>query len=127
LLYVALQQASNPPSGLGHLDSRKDTLTITFELLPSSDTLLKRSKAKGKKRSEQNEKVIQVQLAQDKTALRSRKGDTGSVLWRARYVSIYSIFSLFSPQTAFEALNSLDLFYNNITVNWIVQFLTGPS
>lgn len=35
--------------------------------------------------NEIEEKTLEIQLAQDKTALRSRKGDTGSVLWRARY------------------------------------------
>jgi len=66
--------------GLGHVDSRKDTLSIDFELkafVPPSDPSIKKSKTK------QRDKTIEVVLAQDKTALRSRKGDTGSVLWRA--------------------------------------------
>jgi hypothetical protein len=35
--------------------------------------------------------VIEVELAQDPTSLRSRKGDTGSVLWRVRLGSFRSI------------------------------------
>jgi hypothetical protein len=33
------------------------------------------------------DKTIEIDVAQDTTALRSRKGDTGSVLWHARYDS----------------------------------------
>ena len=69
--------------GLGHVNSRKDTLSITFELKSpalESDPSVKRSK----KRRQGGDKTLEVELAQDKTALRSRKGDTGSVLWTAR-------------------------------------------
>jgi hypothetical protein len=74
---------------LGHVDSRKDTLPITFELKSpalQSDPSVKTSK---KRRRDGNE-TLEVELAQDKTALRSRKGDTGSVLWIARRVGIIS-------------------------------------
>jgi len=72
--------------GLGHVDSRKDVLDIDFDItLPSNDSP-DRSKARsGRRKIQVNEtKTITVTLAQDKTALRSRKGDTGSILWKAR-------------------------------------------
>jgi hypothetical protein len=63
------------------------TLSITFELKSGaleSDPSVKQSKRK--RRNGDITKTLEVELAQDKTALRSRKGDTGSVLWRARCV-----------------------------------------
>ncbi|KAG2346761.1 hypothetical protein BDR05DRAFT_1057353 [Suillus weaverae] len=101
LVYTALNQKpldlAGPDGfhGLGHVDSRKDTLSIRFELTapspptPSSGTteFKSASRSKGKSarrtRGEETPHVIEIELAQDKTALRSRKGDTGSVLWRA--------------------------------------------
>lgn len=86
-LYTSLSTEDSTSQGfrgLGHVDSRKDTLSITFELqapVRASDPSLR--KAKGKRR-DVSCKLIEVELAQDKTALRSRKGDTGSVLWKAR-------------------------------------------
>lgn len=77
--------------GLGHVDSRKDTLSIQFELTASSLPIPTKSASRSRKgksarqtRSEETPHVIEIELTQDKTALRSRKGDTGSVLWRAR-------------------------------------------
>jgi hypothetical protein len=101
LIYTALNQKpldlTGPDGfrGLGHVDSRKDTLSIRFELAaPSKPTsssgasefkLASRSrKSVRKAHGEESPHVIEIELAQDKTALRSRKGDTGSVLWRAR-------------------------------------------
>ncbi|KAF9244095.1 hypothetical protein BU15DRAFT_42236 [Melanogaster broomeanus] len=99
LLYTALNQAQTDligPDGyrgLGHVDSRKDTLTIQFELRPptatppSSNQYVKptrRGKHSRKKVSEDTlAKSVEMQIAQDPTALRSRNGDTGSVVWRA--------------------------------------------
>ena len=37
-----------------------------------------------KKRKSPMVRSVEIEIAQDKTALRSRKGDTGSVVWRAR-------------------------------------------
>ncbi|KAH7885801.1 putative methyltransferase-domain-containing protein, partial [Phlebopus sp. FC_14] len=95
LLYTSLNQAGISPDGyrgLGHVDSRKDSLTIQFELTPLPLTLSQppgstvRSK-KGKQHSRRSNldsrKLIEIEVAQDKTALWSRKGDTGSVVWRA--------------------------------------------
>lgn len=105
LVYTALNQkpvdliGTDGFRGLGHVDSRKDILSIRFELTapshqPSSpskaaeDNSMSKSrkgkstrKARGKDEAPQ---IFEIELAQDKTALRSRKGDTGSVLWRAR-------------------------------------------
>ncbi|KAF9461538.1 putative methyltransferase-domain-containing protein [Collybia nuda] len=100
LLYSSLQAKDTPDStlfrGLGHVDSRKDILTVTFELkafsgqpkteAPSLRTPRKHRHSKNTKtqKSEKiSSKTVEIELAQDKTALRTRKGDTGSVLWRA--------------------------------------------
>ncbi|KAH7922600.1 hypothetical protein BV22DRAFT_1016990 [Leucogyrophana mollusca] len=97
IAYTNLQQAKTVPvgpdgfRGLGHVDSRKDTLFIQFELkssvgrLTQTDGAATRRGKAGRKSKEfpASTKTIEVELAQDKTALRSRKGDTGSVLWRA--------------------------------------------
>lgn len=94
LLYTNLQQSPSEDKhtdhfrGLGHVDSRKDALSIKFDLkapVLHSDPSLK--KAKGKRR-EAGDRIVEIELMQDKTALRSRKGDTGSVLWRARCVPL---------------------------------------
>jgi hypothetical protein len=95
LLYTSLASLSAadgaaPFRGLGFLDARSDVLTVRLELSApdaSSDTMLRRRKAKKSgKRKKAEPEVVEVELAQDKTALNSRKGDTGSVLWQARYV-----------------------------------------
>lgn len=95
ILYSNLQSAGSDTEssgfrGLGHLDSRKDVLDIIFDLKGVSDSKSKDSR-KGKKSKAQrthesdnaNDKTIQIELYQDKTALRTRKGDTGSVIWKA--------------------------------------------
>ncbi|KAK2465685.1 hypothetical protein APHAL10511_002229 [Amanita phalloides] len=95
IIYSLLQSkpaASDKDSkfrGLGHVDSLTDVLDINFEIkLPSNNCPeggrpgSKRARSR-KRHVEINEKVIHVTLAQDKTALRTRKGDTGSVLWKA--------------------------------------------
>ncbi|KAG1728148.1 putative methyltransferase-domain-containing protein [Suillus paluster] len=100
LVYTALNQKplglTGPDGfrGLGHVDSRKDILSIRFELTapsppskPTDDKPASRSrKDKSAKKSRgvnEAPHTVEIELAQDKTALRSRKGDTGSVLWRA--------------------------------------------
>lgn len=50
---------------------------------PSQSSGKAKGRASRKKSNETEYATLEVQLAQDKTALRSRKGDTGSVLWRA--------------------------------------------
>lgn len=89
LLYSALNRTNTTlvgPDGfrgLGHLDSRKDTLTVQFELRPPI-TPQPAKKSKKKTSKEVVARVIEIEIAQDPTALRSRNGDTGSVVWRAR-------------------------------------------
>lgn len=69
--------------GLGYLDNHKDVLTLEFTY-PRPLKESTKSKGKAPKRKDAEMETLEVQLAQDKTALRTRKGDTGSVLWRAR-------------------------------------------
>ncbi|KAJ6518770.1 putative methyltransferase-domain-containing protein [Mycena sanguinolenta] len=81
ILYSTKSASSNEPRGLGYLDSRTDILTLEFELKAplASDAGI----SKAKRNTKIRDRIVEVQLAQDKTALRSRIGDTGSVVWRA--------------------------------------------
>ncbi|KAL0066078.1 Ribosomal protein lysine methyltransferase [Marasmius tenuissimus] len=102
LLYADLQ--SHTPSagtgatsfrGLGHIDSHKDELIVVFELnsvtspsvqVPSPSRPKKdsrRTRKSGKNIRSAQSLEVEVRILQDKTALRTRKGDTGSVLWHA--------------------------------------------
>ncbi|KIM62495.1 hypothetical protein SCLCIDRAFT_119592 [Scleroderma citrinum Foug A] len=102
LLYTALNRANTKPltgpdgyRGLGHVDSRKDMLTIQFTLTaPTEDASCtgiseqkqshkSSTRKQVKKRKSPMVRSVEIEIAQDKTALRSRKGDTGSVVWRA--------------------------------------------
>ncbi|PPQ79680.1 hypothetical protein CVT25_003254 [Psilocybe cyanescens] len=91
ILYSELQiggTASTDFRGLGYLDSRKDLLEIKFELknvlqAPPTTPGNSNKKSKSRKTPKDTTKTIEIELLQDKTALRSRKGDTGSVLWKA--------------------------------------------
>ncbi|GJE95861.1 Diaminohydroxyphosphoribosylamino-pyrimidine deaminase-like protein [Phanerochaete sordida] len=70
--------------GLGYLDNHKDVLSLEFTYPKKPQSAGKgKGKSSKKRSSEAQQETLEVQLAQDKTALRSRKGDTGSVLWRA--------------------------------------------
>ncbi|KAI0060752.1 hypothetical protein BV25DRAFT_1839546 [Artomyces pyxidatus] len=82
--------------GLGYVDSKEDRLTVRVELAPaqahsgSPDAVAPRTKPGGrsrklyKRKAREDEPVVhEFEVLQDKTALRSRTGDTGSVLWRA--------------------------------------------
>lgn len=73
--------------GLGYVDSRSPVLNIKIELdLPTNQPVSPNRRKKDLKgaKSQKRNMVIEVELAQDPTSLRSRKGDTGSVLWRVR-------------------------------------------
>ncbi|KAJ8473592.1 hypothetical protein ONZ45_g16236 [Pleurotus djamor] len=112
LLYTNLQNArlnlgrvddDSHFRGLGHVDSKTDTLEIRIELeaptkvvpvalnpSPSPSAFVDtKSGRRSHKRSHSNKTshpsniTLEAILWQDKTALRSRKGDTGSVLWKA--------------------------------------------
>ena len=101
-----MQDGGDSFRGLGYLDSHQDTLTLEFAV-PSHKTEEGIEVSKRKRRSKQGKKssianVQEVVIAQDKTALRSRKGDTGSVLWRARCVA--SVQCTFRPCVIFAVL-----------------------
>ncbi|KAI0633891.1 putative methyltransferase-domain-containing protein [Trametes polyzona] len=100
LLYTALAARRNTDTsagfrGLGHIDSHEDVLTLTLhlgvpEIVAEGAEAIKTSKrgargSHGKKprRKDVAEDTLEVEIFQDKTALRTRKGDTGSVLWHA--------------------------------------------
>ncbi|KAJ1306818.1 hypothetical protein OPQ81_007804 [Rhizoctonia solani] len=80
--------------GLGSVNSLANTLSLSLTLSPPSPkpnhTAPEDSKLKGRGRHKKAsnsksraEKTIEIELFQDVTGLRSRKGDTGSVVWRA--------------------------------------------
>lgn len=74
--------------GLGYVDSRSPVLNVKVELDLTTDQPTPRGNrkknTKGAKSRHKQNTVIEVELAQDPSSLRSRKGDTGSVLWRVR-------------------------------------------
>ncbi|KAJ3927468.1 MAG: putative methyltransferase-domain-containing protein [Lentinula lateritia] len=96
--------------GLGHVDSHQDILTVKYLLtnpvanlsaasesasfselpLPARSKPSRRTR---KKRIASAPDVIEleIQIIQDKTALHSRKGDTGSVVWKASVDLAFSI------------------------------------
>ncbi|KIM44845.1 hypothetical protein M413DRAFT_9100 [Hebeloma cylindrosporum] len=93
ILYSELQSTSASESttsfrGLGYVDSHKDVLEIKFELtnpLPSSSGFQTNSRSrKSRKPIRTTNQSVEIEIHQDKTALHSRKGDTGSVVWKAR-------------------------------------------
>lgn len=78
--------------GLGFVDSSHDKLPVRLEIKPrapvEADTVSTTSRGARKKRRPMiSHMVCEWELWQDKTALRSRAGDTGSVLWQARCVA----------------------------------------
>ncbi|KAL4258797.1 S-adenosyl-L-methionine-dependent methyltransferase superfamily protein [Pleurotus pulmonarius] len=102
LLYSTLQSSSpsapgDPFRGLGHVDSKTDTLIVKIELTAplssksgstttsgsAKESARKHHKKATSKNATRPDISLEVELWQDKTALRSRKGDTGSVLWKA--------------------------------------------
>ena len=103
--YGSPSQSSDNFRGLGYVDSHKDVLEIRFEIKniappPASELVASTGNKKHKARkastkSLSQDKAVEIELWQDKTALRSRKGDTGSVLWKARFAE-----SLLSSQRA---------------------------
>lgn len=102
LLYTAASETRRRTLGLGSVDSKKDEMTITIDVVArpiASDTSSrmtetprshssrpsKKSTSQGKKHLDtRKDETIEVTLFQDVTGLRTRAGDTGSVVWRAR-------------------------------------------
>lgn len=76
------------------MDSRSPVLNVKVELDLSADQPTSRfNRKRGPKvtKFRRQSMTIEVELAQDPTSLRSRKGDTGSVLWRVRLSSFRSM------------------------------------
>ncbi|KAG8714858.1 hypothetical protein FRC11_006774 [Ceratobasidium sp. 423] len=80
--------------GLGSVDSLAGTLSLGFTLTPPSpepsQTVTEKPKSKGRGRHKKNpksetEKTIEIELFQDVTGLRSRKGDTAKLLLQQHY------------------------------------------
>lgn len=94
ILYSELQSTCVSDStanfrGLGYVDSHKDVLEIKFELTnplaPLSGSPTNSKRRKPRKPFLTANRTVEIEIYQDKTALHSRKGDTGSVLWKARF------------------------------------------
>ncbi|KAJ9106796.1 hypothetical protein QFC20_003980 [Naganishia adeliensis] len=95
------QENNSLKAGLGHVSANEAIYHVDFELHPISRTSAtasgaghsehsakhasRRSKPKKSlvRRGEMAEKMVSVEIAQDLASLRNRKGDTGSVIWRA--------------------------------------------
>ena len=81
--------------GLGYVDSRSPVLNVKVELdSPTDQTTSRGNRRKGSKvtKSRRQNMMIEVELVQDPTSLRSRKGDTGSVLWRIRFLKFFLFY-----------------------------------
>ncbi|KAK0199258.1 putative methyltransferase-domain-containing protein [Desarmillaria ectypa] len=96
LIYSDLQGGISPYSkefrGLGQQDSHHDVLIVQLDLCPpmgAPPVSLPRTKSsrhplkRATKASRPVGRTIEISVAQDVTALRSRNGDTGSVVWKA--------------------------------------------
>ncbi|KAI0258905.1 hypothetical protein BC834DRAFT_834385 [Gloeopeniophorella convolvens] len=71
--------------GLGFENSHEDTISVCIELTPPArprDQPRRRGKARRAAGADEPV-VLEYELFQDRTALHSRRGDTGSVLWKA--------------------------------------------
>jgi hypothetical protein len=82
--HAAATEADNAFRGLGAVNSKQDILTLVIELdLPPEKPTTQNSKTKSKTTRFTPKKDLEIQLHQDKTALRSRVGDTGISYWFA--------------------------------------------
>ncbi|KAF8318723.1 hypothetical protein DL93DRAFT_2225618, partial [Clavulina sp. PMI_390] len=77
LLYSDAATSQRGSSGLGSVNSRRGELEVTLDIEPHLGT------GSGSWSSRQEPLTVSASLAQDVAGLRSRKGDTGSVVWRA--------------------------------------------
>ncbi|KAI6167395.1 hypothetical protein EDD17DRAFT_1540633 [Pisolithus thermaeus] len=83
LLLLDLPPVHGSQSGADEADG-----SINLGLSEDATETLQQSRIapKQKRPKEKKSIEIEIEIAQDKTALRSRRGDTGSVVWRARFV-----------------------------------------
>ncbi|EUC59702.1 methyltransferase, putative [Rhizoctonia solani AG-3 Rhs1AP] len=111
--------------GLGSVNSLAGNLSLSFTLKPPlpepshSETFKPKGRARHKKasnsKSEQIEKTIEIEVFQDVTGLRSRKGDTGNVVWRASVHLAKLLLQqyYFPPHSPDSALLNPDRFANS--------------
>ncbi|KIO29924.1 hypothetical protein M407DRAFT_226083 [Tulasnella calospora MUT 4182] len=97
LIYTRLAgdgSSSSEPLGLGFVDSKSSEMTVSFNIEPPIPGLPEMTTSPARKspgrdrkkqaRARKSEPVfLSYVLEQDPSSLRSRKGDTGNVLWRA--------------------------------------------
>ncbi|KIJ55493.1 hypothetical protein M422DRAFT_41449 [Sphaerobolus stellatus SS14] len=129
LLYSRLQSSQAVPqdaidiktSALGSVDSKQGELAVEIiygplesvsnePTSPSVGSKRRKSTAASRKQSQKDRpKSLEITVFQDTTGLRSRKGDTGSVLWRASiHLARYLLSQLHYPSYA-SSVNTSDL------------------
>ncbi|GAA5972342.1 hypothetical protein JCM11641_002417 [Rhodosporidiobolus odoratus] len=123
LLYTRKQQLAGPPtvgssgfpssSGLGSHSDKEGVLFLSLAVSNPLSTVRdtstaqgKKSKKAGRKGTEKEEEVtVEVELHQELNALRNRKGDTGSVLWRlSMHLALYLLRSYHFPHPSYRPL-----------------------
>ncbi|KAI0291837.1 putative methyltransferase-domain-containing protein [Russula brevipes] len=134
--------------GLGYENSKEDTLLVRIELQPpptvdaparksekTKRNVGRRNTSKGRRRKGSSSRsdvtkgevepvVLEYSLFQDKTALRSRSGDTGSVLWKASI----EFLSLVLRQLHFPEPSSRGLFdYAKLKQAHILELGSGTG
>ncbi|WVQ75342.1 hypothetical protein IAR50_004961 [Cryptococcus sp. DSM 104548] len=111
--------------GLGYLDSSQSVLELLIEIEPPKDLnpsalplaiQKKGRRRKGGKKEQRKDGVVSIPvvLNQDLNALKGRKGDTGSVLWRsslhlARHVLSHHLFYPQNPLLDTDRLSSANV------------------
>jgi hypothetical protein len=124
--------------GLGFENSKEDSLVVRIELKPPAgrthESLHRKSgngrgasrRNRGRKRKgtsvsgtggatieepelEPEPVVLEYELFQDKTALRSRSGDTGSVLWKTRWAWYFPLRFVILNNLVFRCVPAADL------------------
>ncbi|EKM54140.1 uncharacterized protein PHACADRAFT_209956 [Phanerochaete carnosa HHB-10118-sp] len=110
------EQGGDNFRGLGYLERHKDVLSLEFTYPAKQSQAAGRAKGKSskKKNTETEFETLEVQLAQDKTALHSRKGDTGSVLWRASAEFAQLVLRQYHSRDPNALLNSVRLQEANV-------------
>jgi hypothetical protein len=108
-LYSRLAESSKDAneSGLGFVDPASPLITVRLHV-PDESAAEKKAKGKGKSKGRhrvsyaedkqwmKEQKVLEWEIEQDIAGLKGRKGDTGAVLWRARWGQATSSLRMFS-------------------------------